>query len=84
MSSPEARTDEDPITLEELAVNLKRNIRSIRRDAASGLFPTWNDPILRKGKVTSMAAVTRARLQAARKAEAEFEQRQALGKRRGR
>ena len=76
--------DDEPITLAELAAALGKSVRSVQLDAKARLFPTWDDPIKRSGKVTSLAAVRRARDMAAAKAMAEFEQRQKLEGRRGR
>ena len=71
------------LTYPELAAELGKSERQIERDAANGHFPVWKDPILRR-KVSTLAAVHRARDIAAEKALKEFEQRQALETRRGR
>lgn len=71
------------LTLPELAERLGKSERQVQRMHSAGAFPMWKDPI-RGCKVTTIAAVNRAREMAEAKAMVEFEQQFALNKRRGR
>lgn len=68
----------EPITLAAYAKATGRSLRAVQRDVKAGRIPAWNDPTIKRTKVTSLAAIQRVRDAAADKAEKAFMQKAKL------
>lgn len=71
-------TNSEPITLAAYAKITSRSLRAIQRDVKAGRIPAWNDPTIKRAKVTSLAAIQRVRDATADKAERAFMQKAKL------
>lgn len=68
-----------PIRLAEYAARIGKSARTVERYAASGRIPVWIDPVT-GGRMTSLSAINLVQRLAAEKAQAEYIQRNRLGR----